>query len=167
MVSERVWEGLVAGGDQFGPFGHGYTYSSHPVGAAAALANLDIIEKENMVAQAGARGETMHRYLQEAFGNHPLIGEVRGQGLIGAIELVADRDEPRAFDPALKVAARVVAKARDAGVISRALPSSDSLAFSPPFVISEEQLQRMVSVVADAVNQVGEELKASGDWSGS
>jgi L-2,4-diaminobutyrate transaminase len=96
-----------------------------------------------------------------------LIGEVRGQGLIGAIELVADRDEPRAFDPALKVAARVVAKARDAGVISRALPSSDSLAFSPPFVISEEQLQRMVSVVADAVNQVGEELKASGDWSGS
>jgi L-2,4-diaminobutyrate transaminase len=167
MVSERVWEGLVAGGDQFGPFGHGYTYSSHPVGAAAALANLDIIEKENMVAQAGSRGETMHRYLQEAFGHHPLIGEVRGQGLIGAIELVADRDEPRAFDPALKVAARVVAKARDAGVISRALPSSDSLAFSPPFVISEEQLQRMVSVVADAVNQVGEELKASGDWSGS
>jgi L-2,4-diaminobutyrate transaminase len=167
MVSERVWEGLLTGADKFGPFGHGYTYSSHPVGAAAALANLDIIENENMVAQAGARGETMHRYLQEAFARHPLIGEVRGQGLIGAIELVADRDTPRPFDPALKVAARVVAKAREGGVISRALPASDSLAFSPPFVITEAQLQQMVSVVADAVGQVGEELKASGDWSGS
>lgn len=166
MVSERVWEGLLAGGDKFGPFGHGYTYSSHPVGAAAALANLDIIENENLVAQAGSRGETMHRYLQTAFADHPLIGEVRGQGLIGAIELVADRSEPRAFDPSLKIAARVVAAARDAGVISRALPASDSLAFSPPFVISEEQLQTMVSVVRDAVDQVGDELKASGDWTG-
>lgn len=167
MVSERVWQGLLEGGDRFGPFGHGYTYSSHPVGAAAALANLDIIQNEQLVAQAGARGETMHRYLQAAFADHPLIGEVRGQGLIGAIELVADRSEPRAFDPSLKIAARVVAAAREAGVISRALPASDSLAFSPPFVISDEQLQKMVSVVADAVNQVGDELKASGDWSGS
>ncbi|MFT4767768.1 MAG: L-2,4-diaminobutyrate transaminase [Glaciecola sp.] len=165
LVSEKVWEGLVAGGDQFGPFGHGYTYSSHPVGAAAALANLDIIENEQLVAQAGSRGEVMHRYLREAFAEHPLIGEIRGQGLIGAIELVADRGTPRAFDPALKVAARVVAAAREGGVISRALPASDSLAFSPPFVITEEQLKQMVAVVLDAVNQVGDELKASGDWS--
>lgn len=117
--------------------------------------------------QAGTRGETMHRYLQQAFADHPLIGEVRGRGLIGAIELVADRDEPRAFDPSLKVAARVVAAAREAGVISRALPASDSLAFSPPFVISEAQLKNMVDVVADAVNQVGDELRKSGDWSGA
>ncbi|MFK7828824.1 MAG: aminotransferase [Congregibacter sp.] len=167
LVSEHVWQGLVDGGDKFGPFGHGYTYSSHPVGAAAALANLDIIQNEHLVAQAGSRGETMHRHLQAAFATHPLIGEIRGQGLIGAIELVADRGEPRAFDPALKVAARVVAAARDAGVISRALPASDSLAFSPPFVISEDQLKQMVAVVSDAVNQVGDELKASGDWDGS
>jgi len=167
MVSERVWQGLLDGADQFGPFGHGYTYSSHPVGAAAALANLDIIENEKLVEQAGARGDTMHRFLREAFADHPLIGEVRGRGLIGAIELVADRDQPRAFDPGLKVAARVVAAAREAGVISRALPASDSLAFSPPFVISEAQLKTMVDVVADAVNQVGDELRHSGDWSGA
>lgn len=164
MVSERVWEGLLEGGDKFGPFGHGYTYTSHPVGAAAALANLDIIENEGLVAQAGSRGTYLHARLQEAFGQHPLIGEVRGQGLIGAIELVADRAAPQAFDPALKVAARVVAAAREGGVISRALPASDSLAFSPPFVISETQITTMVSTVLDAVNQVGAELKASGDW---
>ncbi|MEE4279773.1 MAG: aminotransferase [Halieaceae bacterium] len=158
MVSERVWEGLLIGGDQFGPFGHGYTYSSHPVGAAAALASLDILERESLVAQAGARGETLHRCLADAFGDHPLIGEIRGQGLIGAIELVADRDRPRAFDPALKVGARVVAAARERGVISRALPSSDSLAFSPPFVISDEQLQQVVSAVRDAVDEVAAEL---------
>jgi L-2,4-diaminobutyrate transaminase len=161
MVSERVWEGLVAGGDRFGPFGHGYTYTSHPVGAAAALANLDIVENEGLVAQAGARGQTLHRLLQEAFADHPLIGEIRGRGLIGAIELVADKNEPRAFDPALKVGARVVAAARERGVISRALPASDSLAFSPPFVISDEQLEQVVSGVRDAVDEVGAELASA------
>ena len=160
MVSERVWEGLVAGADKLGPFGHGYTYTSHPVGAAAALANLDILEKEQLVAQAGARGETLHRLLRDAFADHPLIGEIRGRGLIGAIELVADRDAPKAFDPALKVAARVVAAARDRGIISRALPASDSLAFSPPFVISDAQLAQVVAGVRDAVDQVAAELSA-------
>jgi L-2,4-diaminobutyrate transaminase len=158
MVSERVWEGLLAGGDRFGPFGHGYTYTSHPIGAAAALANLDILESEGLVAQAGARGETLHRLLRDAFADHPLIGEIRGRGLIGAIELVQDRDTPKPFDPSLKVAARVVAAARERGVISRALPASDSLAFSPPFVISEEQLERVVAGVRDAVDEVGAEL---------
>lgn len=160
MVSERVWEGLVAGADKLGPFGHGYTYTSHPVGAAAALANLDILEKEGLVAQAGARGETLHRLLRDAFADHPLIGEIRGRGLIGAIELVADRNAPKAFDPALKVAARVVAAARDRGIISRALPASDSLAFSPPFVISDAQLAQVVAGVRDAVDQVAAELSA-------
>jgi len=159
MVSEKVWETLVSGGDQFGPFGHGYTYTSHPIGAAAALANLDIVEHEGLVAQAGARGETLHRLLRDAFAEHPLIGEIRGRGLIGAIELVADRDEPRAFDPALKVGARVVAAARERGVISRALPSADSLAFSPPFVISDAQLAQVVEAVRDAVDEVGRDLQ--------
>jgi L-2,4-diaminobutyrate transaminase len=167
MVSDRVWEGLVSGGDRFGPFGHGYTYSSHPVGAAAALANLAIIEDEQLVAQAGQRGEAMHGFLRDAFGDHPMVGEVRGQGLIGAIELVADGEGPRAFDPGLKVAARVVAAARERGVISRALPASDSLAFSPPFVISEDQLRAVVSGVLDAIDEVGSELRKSGHWSGS
>ncbi|MEM1188024.1 MAG: aminotransferase [Pseudomonadota bacterium] len=166
MVSDRVWEGLLSGGDRFGPFGHGYTYSSHPIGAAAALANLDILEREGLVAQAGERGTTLHRYLNDAFAEHPMIGEVRGQGLIGAIELVADRDQPRAFDPGLKVGPRVVAAARERGVISRALPSSDSLAFSPPFVISDEQLFTVVSGIEEAVTQVRDELRASGDWQG-
>lgn len=166
IVSEKVWQVLVAGGDKFGPFGHGYTYSSHPVGAAAALANLDLLEKENLVAQAGQRGEHLHKRLQAAFAEHPLVGEIRGFGLIGAIELVADRDVPKAFDPALKVAARIVSAARDRGIISRALPASDSLAFSPPFVISEAQIDRVVEGVREAVDEVAAELKTSGDWSG-
>lgn len=166
MVSQKVWDVLVAGGDKFGPFGHGYTYTSHPVGAAAALANLDLLEKENLVQQAGERGKHLHTRLAEAFGEHPLIGEIRGFGLIGAIELVADKDAPRAFDPALKVAPRVVAAARERGIISRALPASDSLAFSPPFVISEAQIDEVVQGVRDAVDEVAAELRQSGDWKG-
>jgi L-2,4-diaminobutyrate transaminase len=158
MVSERVWEGLLAGGDQFGPFGHGYTYTSHPVGAAAALANIDILERENLVAQAGERGQTLHACLQKHFGAHPLVGEIRGQGLIGAIELVADKNEPKPLDPGLKTAARVVAAARERGVITRALPNSDSLAFSPPFVITDAQLEELVAGVAAAVDEVAADL---------
>ena len=159
LVSERVWQGLLAGGDRFGPFGHGYTYTSHPVGAAAALANLDIIEREGLVEQAGARGEVLRSSLHEHFADHPLVGEIRGHGLIGAIELVVDRENPRPLDPSLKAAARVVAAARERGVITRALPNSDSLAFSPPFVISEDQIRRLVRGVADAVDEVATTLK--------
>jgi len=164
MVSEKVWRGIVEGGKQFGPFGHGYTYTSHPIGAATALANLDVLESENLVAQAGERGLHLHKRLQEAFADHPLVGDIRGRGLIGAIEFVANKDVPQAFDPALKVAPRIVKAAIGRGVISRALPASDSMAFSPPFVITEAQIDEVISAVRDSVDVVMGELKAEGSW---
>ncbi|MFO0335768.1 MAG: aminotransferase class III-fold pyridoxal phosphate-dependent enzyme, partial [Pseudomonadota bacterium] len=92
LVSENVWSVLKEGGAKYGPFGHGYTYSSHPIGAAVALANLDLLEREDLIGQAGRRGLHLHRRLREAFDDHPLVGEVRGQGLIAAVEFVARRD---------------------------------------------------------------------------
>ena len=74
-----------------GVFGHGYTYTAHPVAAAAALENLDIIERDGLVAQAADRGARLQQRLHEAFDDHPLVGEVRGMGLIGAVEFVARR----------------------------------------------------------------------------
>ncbi|WP_245995364.1 aminotransferase [Sphingomonas olei] len=165
IVGQKVWDVLSGAGSQFGAFGHGYTYSSHPLGAAAALANLDLIDKENMLARVADEGAHMQAALRAAFADHPLVGEVRGQALIGAVEFVKEvRDTgPVAFDPALKVAARIVKGALDRGVIGRALPSADTVAFSPPFVIQREEIDRSVAAFRDAADQVLAELRGSGD----
>src|SRR3954454_19859031 len=132
VVSDDVWTVLADATP--GVFGHGYTYTAHPVAAAAALANLDIIEHDGLVEQAAARGARLHAQLHEAFDDHPLVGEVRGVGLIAAVELVARRDPPLAFDRALGVGARVARGCLERGLITRALPDADTIAFSPPFV---------------------------------
>lgn len=166
LVSEKVWRAIVAGSDKLGVFGHGFTYSGHPIAAAAALANLKVIEDEQLVAQAGSRGKIMHQYLRAAFADHPAVGDVRGFGLIGAVEFVAARNPARRFDPALKVGVRVAKAALASGLITRGLPDGDSIAFSPPFVISEEEIAEMVQRARKAVDQVFGELKAEGHWQG-
>ena len=164
LVSEEVWRGIVDGGKKYGAFGHGYTYSSHPIGAAAALANLDIIENENLVEAAATNGAYMHQCLQSAFADHALVGEVRGFGLIGAVEFVSRKDPPTAFEPKLTVAARIAKKALAGGVLTRALPNADSVAFSPPLIITQKEIDTVVNVVRDAVDEVQAELSQNGDW---
>ena len=163
-VSDKVWRTVVGGESRFGVFGHGYTYSSHPIGAAAAMANLDIIDNEHLVAAAGERGEYLHQQLRSAFADHPLVGEIRGFGLIGAVELVARKDPPQAFDPKLTVAARVAKWALESGVLTRALPSADTLAFSPPLIVSEHEIDTIVNTVREAVDEVQSELLKDGQW---
>ncbi len=164
LVSEPVWRTLVEGGEKFGVFGHGYTYSAHPTGAAAAMANLDLIEQEGLVEAAAEQGRYLHERLGAAFGDHPLVGEVRGFGLIGAIELVARKDPPKAFDLKLGIAARVAKAALARGVITRALPNADALAFSPPLVITRDEIDTLVGGVRDALDAVAGELESEGTW---
>lgn len=162
LVSERVWRTIVDAGAELGPFGHGYTYTAHPIAAAAALANLDIIEQEGLVDVAASQGDYLHRTLRKAFSEHPLVGEIRGQSLIAGVEFVARRDPPEAFDPTLKVAARVVKAMLTRGVISRALPNSDTVAFSPPFIATRTDIDQMVTVARDAADEVADALKKEG-----
>ena len=166
MVSEHVWRTLVEGEKKFGAFGHGFTYSAHPIGAAVALANLDLIEGENLVQKASVNGEHLHKELQSAFADHPLTGEVRGFGLVGAVEFVAEKDPPKAFDPGLKVGIRIAQKSLENGVITRALPAADSVSFSPPLTISKDEISALVKGVRDATDAVLDELRASGDFAG-
>lgn len=163
MVSEPVWRTIVEGADKFGVFSHGYTYSAHPTGAAVAMANLDLIERDGLVAAAASQGAYMHERLQAAFGDHPLVGEIRGLGLIGAIELVARKDPPEPFDARLGVAGKVAKAALARGIITRALPNSNALAFSPPFIITREEIDTLVNGVRDAVDSVVSELQKNGD----
>ena len=165
MVSEKVWRAIVDGQATLGAFGHGYTYSAHPLAAAAALANLDIIENDKLVAQAASRGAFMHQQLQEAFAGHPLVGEIRGTGLVGAVEFVARKQPATRFEPALKIAGRVVKAALVRGVITRALPHADTISFSPPFVISEDEIAQMVLGARKAVDAVMDELVREKIWS--
>jgi L-2,4-diaminobutyrate transaminase len=159
IVSEKVWDVLSSGQDTYGLFQHGYTYSAHPLAAAAALTNLDIIERDGLVAQAKSRGAYLHGRLHAAFDGHPLVAEVRGHGLLGAVEFAASTDPLLPFEPQGKFSAAVVARTRELGVISRALPSADSMSFSPPFVVTEEEIDRIVSAARQALDEVAAELR--------
>jgi L-2,4-diaminobutyrate transaminase len=158
LVSAPIAEALAAGGEKYGVLGHGYTYSAHPLAAAAALANLNIVARDNLVDQAAKRGEYLQDRLNASFGDHPRVGEVRGYGLIAAVEFVASRSPQRAFDPGQRFAARVTAASRAAGVLTRALPASDTIAFSPPFIVSESEIDQMVDVTRRALDEVAAEL---------
>jgi len=158
LVSEKVWSVLLEGSSRLGPFGHGYTYTAHPMAAAAALANLDVLENERLFDQAASRGAHLHRRLHEAFDDHPLVGEVRGVGHIAGVEFVAQKDPPAPFDAALKVAPRVYKRCLELGLITRALPMTDTIAFSPPFVVTEAELDEMVAIARQALDDVAAEL---------
>jgi L-2,4-diaminobutyrate transaminase len=158
MVNKKVWDVLSETSVKYGVFGHGYTYSAHPLAAAAAMANLDIIERDGLVERAGTIGAHMQKRLREEFTGHPLVGDIRGQALIGAVEFVSSRDPITAFDPADKVAARITRRALELGVITRALPAADTIAFSPPFVVTEDEIDTMVTTTRRAADEIAVEL---------
>ncbi|MET0133589.1 MAG: aminotransferase [Kibdelosporangium sp.] len=159
LVSDEVWDVIAGGSAKYGLFSHGYTYSAHPIAAAAAMTNLDIIEREGLTAQAKARGDHLAQRLRAEFGDHPLVGEVRGYGLLGAVEFVRSRDPLTAFNPSLKVSAEIVKRSRERGVITRALPAADTISFSPPFVVTEPEIDEMVATTRQALDDVMAELK--------
>jgi L-2,4-diaminobutyrate transaminase len=159
IVSEKVWDVLSRGSDTYGVFQHGYTYSAHPLAAAVAMTNLDIIERDGLVNQAKARGDYLGEQLRAAFNDHPLVAEVRGYGLLAAVEFVAAKEPPVAFEPLGSVSAAVVKRSRELGVISRALPSADSISFSPPFVVTEPEIDRIVAATRQALDEVAAEMR--------
>lgn len=158
LISERVSEVLATGSERYGVFGHGYTYSAHPLAAAAALTNLGIIERDGLVNQARKRGEYLLERLHDCFAEHEFVAEVRGKGLIAAVEFVARRDPLERFDPGLGIGARVTKASRAHHVITRALPAADTIAFSPPFIVTEAEIDQMVEGTRLALDDVASEF---------
>ncbi|MGE0796815.1 MAG: aminotransferase [Lautropia sp.] len=158
IVGERVYVVLEKGAEQVGAFSHGYTYSGHPLGVAAANAVLDIVEREDIPGQARTTGAHFQNTLREAFVNLPIVGEVRGVGMMAAVEFVADCATKTSFDPALKVGPRISQAARDRGLIARAMPHGDILGFAPPLVMSIREVDEMVAIAVDATRQVMNQL---------
>jgi putrescine aminotransferase len=142
-----------------GPFQHGFTYSGHPTACAVALRNLQILEDEQLVTRAAEQGAYLLQRLQD-LRSHEIVGDVRGLGLVAAIELVRDRATKELFETSAGAARRVWLAALEEGVIVRPL-MGDVLAMSPPFVITNEQIDKLVSVLDRAIARVGKELKAT------
>lgn len=159
IIGERVWSVVRDGADQVGAFSHGYTYSGHPLGAAAANACMDILEKEKLAENAERVGSHLREGLVKELASNDFVGEIRGVGMLAAIEFVADRASKRRFDPTQKVGARLSAAARKRGLITRAMPHGDILGFAPPLVLSRADAEQIVAITRDAVNEVTQQLK--------
>jgi L-2,4-diaminobutyrate transaminase len=159
IVGEKVYKVMEEGADKVGSFSHGYTYSGHPIGVAAANAVLDIVEQEDIPGNAAKVGDYFQKSMQETFGSLPIVGEVRGVGLMAAIEFVADPVTKQRLDPSLKVGARISKAARDRGLIARAMPHGEILGFAPPLTITREEVDQIVDIAHKAVLSVLDELK--------
>ena len=160
LVSEKIWQVLLEGSAKYGSFGHGYTYSAHPLAAAAAMTNLDIIERDGLVERVAENGRLLHELLHDAFADHPNVGEIRGRGLMAAVEFVESREPLRPFAQQGAFAGAVTRAALENGVITRALPAADTVSFSPPFVTTPDELERMVAGVRAGLDHAVEELRS-------
>jgi 4-aminobutyrate--pyruvate transaminase len=144
-----MYQAMLDESRKIGLFGHGWTYSGHPVAAAVALKTLEIFTRERLVEKVAAKIPQFQAHLQK-LGEHPMVGEARGLGLVGGIELVADKRTKRAFDPKQGVAARCVRFAEEEGLIVRSL-AGDTVSLCPPLVISPDELDELFARLTRAL----------------
>jgi hypothetical protein len=149
-----------------GGFIHGFTYSHAPGGAAVAREVLRILRDEDLIAASATKGERLLEILRRRLGDHPLVGEIRGRGLLVGVELVADRATRRPAPRAVKLTEAVVRAARERGVLLYSGTGGangvdgDAIVLGPPFVITDEELVRIGEVLGEAID-VGTEALAA------
>jgi L-2,4-diaminobutyrate transaminase len=156
MFKEEIYETLLASDDEFA-YWHGYTYSGHPTACAAALANLDIIERERLVQKARQQGDYLLRRLR-ALLDSPIVGEVRGQGLVAAVGLVRDKESREPFPADMNVPRRLWSSALERGLLSR--PTADGVAVCPPLIITRSEIDRLSDILRDAIAEVADQIAA-------
>ena len=150
-VPEVMYQAMLDQSRKIGTFGHGFTYSGHPVAAAVALKTLEIYERERLVEKAAKLSPQFQARLA-ALAAHPLVGEARGYGLVGAVELVADKASKRAFDPKAGVGPRAVSFAEAEGLLLRFLPG-DVMSVCPPLVITPQEIDELFDRLARALDR--------------
>jgi 4-aminobutyrate--pyruvate transaminase len=158
MVTDKVFQGLADGSASVGTWGHGFTYSGHPVPAAVAIETLKIYDEQDILGHVRRVGPHLQAELRARFADHPLVGEVRGIGLVAAVELVEDKAARKNFDASRKVGGRLMKLGEEHGVILRALPG-DSIAFSPPLIITEAEIDEMLDRVGRALDALSVQLR--------
>ena len=159
LINQRLYDVISENTEKLGSFSHGFTYSGHPVSAAVALEALKIYEERDILSQIRARAPGFQGALQ-GFKDHPLVGDTRGVGLVGAVELVRDRRTKESFDAKLAVPAYCVKRAQEHGLIVRAI--LNSIAFCPPLVSSDEEIAEMYRRFAMALDETLTWVKEQG-----
>jgi 4-aminobutyrate--pyruvate transaminase len=157
VISQPLYEAIRDNSDKLGTFAHGYTYSGHPVCAAVALETLRIYEERRIVDHVRAVAPAFQEGARR-FAEHPLVGEVRGTGLLAGVELVQDKRTKASFDPKRGVGALVQRHAERQGLIVRAL--GDTLALSPPLIIERDQIEEIFLRFERALAATAAEMKA-------
>ena len=155
LIGSKIIDAIGAGS---GFFQHGHTYIGHPTACAAALAVQQVLARDKLVERCARQGERLRALLQQRFGGHPHVGDVRGRGLFQALEVVADRSSKSTFDPALKMHAKIKKAAMDAGLLCYPMGGTidgvrgDHVLLAPPFIVSDDELEMLVDRLAQAVD---------------
>jgi 4-aminobutyrate--pyruvate transaminase len=150
MVSEDIFNLIVKESQKIGIFSHGYTYGGHPVPCAVALEAIKIYKQMDLIGHVGKIAPTLQNGLSK-LNNHPLVGEARGVGLIGALELVKNKQTREAFNISDEVGALLATRIQANGLISRVM--GDSLAFAPPLIIETSQIDEMLAIVEQSLDE--------------
>jgi adenosylmethionine-8-amino-7-oxononanoate aminotransferase len=155
LLGRHIFEAFSKGS---GFFQHGHTYMGHPMAAAAGLAVQEIIRRDNLLANVVAMGDHLQRRLEDRFGNHHHVGDVRGRGLFRGIEFVADRSSKEPFAPELKLNVRIKREAMQRGLMVYPMGGTidgvrgDHVLLAPPFIVNGEQIDTIVERLGDAVD---------------
>ncbi|GHB25566.1 aspartate aminotransferase family protein [Salinicola rhizosphaerae] len=157
LCTDAIYRTLADGS---GLFQHGHTYLGHPMATAAGLAVVQELLERDLVSQVKARGEYLAKALAARFGDHPHVGDLRGRGLFRGVEIVADRDTKRPFDPAFGVAGKIKKAAFAEGLICYPMPGTrdgkhgDHILLAPPFIATEAELDQLVAMLGRAVEAI-------------
>jgi adenosylmethionine-8-amino-7-oxononanoate aminotransferase len=154
-MQDKIFTALAEGS---GAFQHSHTFMGHPLACAAALAVQRVIRRDNLLANVRTQGAYLARRLNERFGNHPFVGDVRGRGLFQAVELVADRGTKAPFDPALKLGTRVKHEAMARGLMVYPMGGTadgvrgDHVLLAPPFIVDAPVIDTIVERLSEAID---------------
>jgi len=159
MINENIYKAVASESEKIGTFGHGFTYSGHPVPAAVALETLAIYEERDIIGHVRTVAERFQRHIRR-LGGHPLVGEARGVGLVAGLEVSPDKANRTLFDPTLAVAAEVARRAQAHGVITRGI--GDTVSLCPPLIINEAQIDELMTGIERALDETHVWARGSG-----
>ncbi len=159
IVSEELYQAFVRQSEKIGVFAHGYTYSGHPVCCAVALETLKIYEERDILGHVRKMAPGFQDGLRR-FAKHPLVGEIRGVGLVAGVELVKDKATKQPFDPAQGVGALLAQRAQEHGLILRAMV--DTIALCPPLIITEPEIDEMLKRLGRALDETEAVVRRQG-----
>jgi 4-aminobutyrate--pyruvate transaminase len=159
LINEKIYQAMVDQSEKLGLFGHGGTYAGHPVSAAVALETLNIYEERDIVGHVQKMAPLLQAGLR-SFSDHPLVGEVRGVGLIAGVEIIKNKETKEPFDPKLAVGAQCQSFTLENGLIIRAV--GDTLAFCPPLIINEVEIAELIASFSKGLDQTWSWVKDEG-----